>query len=82
MKSLQLLRERLLTECPVGTTNQRFLEILVHEKLTPMPLAAAVVGSQFQVVPILRQQRVGGPAGVGTATRLGVLPRFDHDANL
>jgi hypothetical protein len=45
MKSLQLLGERLVTDRPVRTTNQRLLRVLLHEKFTPLPLAAAVIGA-------------------------------------
>src|SRR5271157_626763 len=56
--------------------------VLLDQKLTPTPLAAAVVYAPFRVVRVFRQQGVGGPGGVRPATRPGILPRFRHQPGL
>jgi len=45
--TLKPLLERLITDHPVRTPDRLLLQILLHEKLSPTPLAAAVVSAQF-----------------------------------
>src|SRR5208337_3563844 len=80
--TLQPLLERLITHHPVRAPDRLLLRILLHQKLTPAPLAAAVVFAPFQVVRVFRQQGVGGPRSVRPATRPGILPRFRHQPGL
>src|SRR5208337_2784181 len=80
--TLQPLLERLITHHPVRAPDRLLLRILLDQKLTPTPLAAAVVYAPFQVVRVFRQQWVGGPRGVRPATRPGILPRFRHQPSL
>ena len=67
---------------PSPRTDRLLLWVLLDQKLTPTPLAAAVVYAPFQVVRVFRQQGVGGPGGVRPATRPGILPRFRHQPGL
>ena len=67
---------------PSSRTDRLLLWVLLDQKLTPTPLAAAVVYAPFQVVLVFRQQGVGGPGGVRPATRPGILPRFRHQPGL
>ena len=67
---------------PSPRTDRLLLWVLLDQKLTPTPLAAAVVYAPFQVVRVFRQQGVGGPGGVRPATRRGILPRFRHQPGL
>src|SRR5208337_2956811 len=80
--TLQPFLERLITHHPVRTPDRLLLRILLHEKLSPTPLAAAVISAQFQVVRVFRQQRVGGPGGVRPAARPSILPRFGYQGGL
>src|SRR5208337_3734602 len=59
--TLQPLLERLITHHPVRAPDRLLLWVLLDQKLTPTPLAAAVVYAPFQVVRVFRQQGVGGP---------------------
>ena len=67
---------------PSPRADRLLLWVLLDQKLTPTPLAAAVVYAPFQVVRVFRQQGVGGPGGVRPATRPGILPRFRHQPGL
>ena len=67
---------------PSPPPDRLLLWVLLDQKLTPTPLAAAVVYAPFQVVRVFRQQGVGGPGGVRPATRPGILPRFRHQPGL
>src|SRR5208337_3497026 len=80
--TLQPLLERLITHHPVRAPDRLLLWVLLDQKLTPTPLAAAVVYAPFQVVRVFRQQGVGGPGGIRPATRPGILPRFRHQPGL